>query len=113
MPKSLAPCNTPGCPDHATRNGKCDTHADRATRDRARTTAPYQTPAWRTARALKLRLDPRCADCGAPATDADHDPITRRTLIARGITDPDAPHRLVSRCHPCHSRRTAQLRALR
>jgi 5-methylcytosine-specific restriction protein A len=48
-----------------------------------------------------------CVDCGRPATTADHAPVSRRDLVAAGVTDPDADRFLQSRCTPCHSRRTA------
>jgi 5-methylcytosine-specific restriction protein A len=48
-----------------------------------------------------------CVDCGARATTSDHAPVSRRDLIAAGVTDPDADRYLQARCTPCHSRRTA------
>jgi 5-methylcytosine-specific restriction protein A len=48
-----------------------------------------------------------CIDCGAPSTDADHAPTSRRDLLAQGVDDPDDWQYLQPRCHPCHSRKTA------
>lgn len=60
-------------------------------------------------RATFLAAHPTCIDCGAPSTEADHDPISRRDLVAMGDPDPDAWHHLKPRCKPCHARRTARV----
>lgn len=62
---------------------------------------------WRQVRARFLIENPRCVDCGQPATEADHAPVSRRALLASGVTDPDQPQFLEPRCKSCHSRRTA------
>ena len=60
---------------------------------------------WRTViRPAFLRDNPLCVLCGSLATVPDHWPDTRATLIQRGVTDPDAAHRLRPLCKPCHDR---------
>ncbi|MFD6127658.1 HNH endonuclease, partial [Streptomyces hydrogenans] len=46
--------------------------------------------------------------CTKPATVADHFPESRRSLVARGVSDPDAWSRLRPLCTSCHSRETAK-----
>ncbi|MFD9064197.1 HNH endonuclease [Kitasatospora purpeofusca] len=59
-------------------------------------------------RAAVLRRDPRCVLCRkALATEADHYPLSRRTLVERGL-DPDDPQHGRGLCKPCHSRETAE-----
>jgi 5-methylcytosine-specific restriction protein A len=100
-------CSTPGCPGlalaHAARCAHCTATADTA-RDR---TARARGARWRQRRAQLLRAHPRCVDCGATATVADHAPRSRRALIADGVLDPDELRYLQARCKPCHDRRTA------
>ncbi|MFV2198447.1 hypothetical protein [Nocardiopsis sp. LOL_012] len=42
----------------------------------------------------------------AEATEADHYPLNRKTLVAMGL-DPDNPEYGRGLCQPCHSRHTA------
>ena len=51
-----------------------------------------------------LRDNPLCVLCGALAEVPDHWPETRRSLVARGVTDPDAFHRLRPLCRADHER---------
>ncbi|WP_354139730.1 HNH endonuclease signature motif containing protein [Bradyrhizobium sp. LB11.1] len=77
----------------------------KAERDRLRPTAPQRgyDSDWKSLRAKHLAAHPYCVDCGDAATDVDHVVSIRR-----------APHRrldvtnLASRCHSCHSRKTAR-----
>lgn len=63
------------------------------------------TPGWTNTAAKFLRTNPVCAGCGAPATVADHT-VRRRDLVAAGVVDPDAWHRLQPLCAPCHAVKT-------
>lgn len=66
---------------------------------------------WQRKRARFLRENHLCVLCLpalVPATVADHYPIDRRTMYARGIKDLDAPHRLRALCRRCHNRETAK-----
>jgi 5-methylcytosine-specific restriction protein A len=63
----------------------------------------------RTARSSRgfLRRHRVCVLCGRPSQVSDHWPRTRRELLAAGVRDPDAWHRLRPLCKPCHDRHTA------
>lgn len=61
-----------------------------------------------TNRRRLLANNPLCAMCrDAPATIAHHHPHSRRELLGMGITDPDAPHRMIGVCAHCHAQVTA------
>ncbi|MER7155437.1 holin, partial [Streptomyces lydicus] len=45
--------------------------------------------------------------CGQRSAHADHYPLSRRELVARG-DDPDDPRHGRGLCGPCHSSETAQ-----
>lgn len=115
-PRAGAVCSEPGCPNFVERAGRCPTcaTAHRRPRDRAYdATRPSPSArgygrAWRQRRAKFLADHPRCLDCGAPATVADHAPTSRRDLVAKGDPDPDAAHHLQPRCASCHGRRTVR-----
>lgn len=102
-------CTVAGCPEF-TEGGRCPAH--RAEAEQRRGTARergYGGRTWTRARRAVLDRDPMCVlGCGRPATVADHWPTSRRDLLAQGVTDPDAPHRMRGICQPCHSRETAQ-----
>lgn len=111
-------CTVPGCPEYSAGGGKCDSH--RAEAEQRRGTARqrgYGGRQWTEARTAVLRRDPFCvctdtdhghADpCRQPATVADHYPDERRDLVAAGVADPDALHRLRGVCAPCHGRKGA------
>lgn len=70
----------------------------------------YDTATWRRLRKQQLRDHPLCEDClGAghaiPATDVDH-----RVALKDG-GEPLDPANLASRCHSCHSIKTAHMDA--
>jgi 5-methylcytosine-specific restriction enzyme A len=108
MPRALTVCSVPGCPQ-LTPAGRCVDHAREA--DRARGTAHqrgYGSRHRRVFRRAVLRRDPVCVLCHqAPATTADHYPLSRRELEARGL-DPDDPRFGRGLCQRCHSRETAR-----
>jgi 5-methylcytosine-specific restriction protein A len=88
----------------------CACRADaRRESDHARGTAAERgyDHRWARTRADYLRHHPRCVLCGRPATVADHYPETRRSLVDRGVPNPDVWHRLRPLCKPCHYRHTA------
>lgn len=59
-------------------------------------------------RAGVLARDPTCALCGrAPSTVADHYPLSRRELVARGM-DPNDPEYGRGLCASCHGVETAR-----
>jgi 5-methylcytosine-specific restriction protein A len=58
-------------------------------------------------REILLKPKPLCAcGCGRIADTADHWPVSRRDLIAQGVPDPDALHRLRPLYHVCHARKS-------
>ena len=99
-------CPEPGCPTIVEGGGRCARHG-RPTKPRPTTTEQGYGSAWRRVRDRFIARHRVCVDCGGPSSVADHDPVTRRELVARGDPDPDAEHHLVPRCGPCHSRKTA------
>lgn len=107
--RALTICTTPGCPEY-TDSGRCDgcrTEAEQR-RGSARQRG-YGGRAWSRSRRAVLQRDPLCVlGCGRPATVADHWPVSRRDLVAQGVADPDAPHRMRGVCVPCHSSETAR-----
>lgn len=63
---------------------------------------------WRKRRRAYLATHPLCELCGRLAQVPDHYPISRRQLVADGVPDPDAWHRLRPLCIPCHNSETAR-----
>lgn len=115
--KPKAVCSRPGC-DQLTTGGACATHKAQAERARGSATQRgYGGRTWSAARKAVLTRDPTCTcvesahahttPCGQPSTVADHYPRERKALLAAGVTDPDAPHRLRGVCARCHNRKTA------
>lgn len=119
MPRPSRPCPHPGCPeliDPAT--GDCAQQHRAQQRKASRARADRDRPtAWRRGydrghrtrfRAAVLKRDPICVLCRRlPARHADHWPLTRKQLIARGL-DPNDPRYGRGLCASCHSRETAR-----
>ena len=107
--KRLSVCSVAGCPT-LTDQGRCDDHRRSAERQRGSAAERgYGGAAWSLARRIVLLRDPICVLCGrAFATVADHWPDSRRELVAMGVRDPDAPHRLRALCARCHGKETAR-----
>jgi 5-methylcytosine-specific restriction enzyme A len=104
------PCNVPGCGALARRGaGRCDTCRRQA--DAARGSASqrgYRTKSHARFRRAVLRRDRVCVLCRqAPSEHADHYPVDRRTLVARG-QNPDDPMHGRGLCASCHRRETAR-----
>lgn len=110
-------CSTPGCPEF-TQHGRCDDHRREAEQRRGSARQRgYGGAGWRAARKAVLDRDSRCVctdddhdhsgQCTEPSTVADHYPEERRDLVAAGIPNPDAPHRMRGICAGCHNRKTA------
>jgi 5-methylcytosine-specific restriction protein A len=104
--KAGARCSTPGCP-HTTNHprGRCTECRTRAPTSRAQ---GYDAR-WERNRLAFLVEHPACVLCGVLASQADHWPRSRRQLVAAGVPDPDAWHRLRPLCNPCHGRETQRL----
>jgi 5-methylcytosine-specific restriction protein A len=117
MARALKLCSQAGCYE-LTRFGRCE--GCRKAADAARGTAAqrgYDSRWDRVHRPACLRRDPLCVcreaghghggQCLSRSTVADHWPMSRRELVAQGVPDPDAPHRLRGICSPCHNAHTA------
>lgn len=119
MPRRTAwkVCSTPGCPEFTDQGGRCPEH--RAEAEQRRGTARqrgYGRGHERRFRPGVLARNPACvcteqghghaALCGQPSVHADHWPLDRRELVARGL-DPDDPRHGRGLCGPCHSSHTA------
>lgn len=119
MPWGKGRCAEPGCPTIVSR-GRCAQHATKAERRRGGhdLRGGGNSTHWRIRRRVCLLRDPVCVctdtDCGhggrcfSASTVADHWPISKRDLVARGDKDPDAAHHLRGLCAPCHNRSTAK-----
>lgn len=109
MARASRVCNVPGCPTLTT-GGRCDEHQRAADRARGNfTQRGYGGPAWNRARAACLRRDPVCVVCHVtPANTADHYPLGRDELLAKGVRNPDALEYLRGLCRSCHSKETAK-----
>lgn len=105
--KPRKPCPVPGCPE-LTSTGRCEAHrAQDWQLRRERGAHNYGSSRWQRVRRAYLYEHPWCVLCTAPATVADHHPLSRRELVARGV-DPDSPTHLRPLCTPCHNRETAR-----
>lgn len=94
-------CPEPDCPNLSQR-GRCEEHQRPNATQRGYTGKGHQM-----FRKKVLRRDKVCVLCGnAEATQADHYPVDRRTLILRG-ENPNDPRHGRGLCHSCHSTHTA------
>lgn len=120
MSRASKVCSTPGCPN-LTDKGRCLTCRSQAERERGSAyERGYGGSGWETARKEVLARDSCCVcvdgahghpePCGAPSTASDHYPHERRDLVAAGVPDPDAPHRMRGVCADCHNRKTGATR---
>lgn len=103
--RQLSTCTTPGCPE-LTIDNKCDEH--KATDQRPNAAARGYDARWRRNRKRYLQAHPQCALCPRLSQVPDHWPTSRSDLVAAGVTDPDAWHRLRPLCTPCHNSETAR-----
>ncbi|HEY1320386.1 MAG TPA: HNH endonuclease signature motif containing protein [Streptosporangiaceae bacterium] len=100
-------CSRSGCPNLVPGGGRCDDCKAEAEQRRGNFRQRGYAKGWDRKRAAFLRRNPACVLCGLPATVADHWPVSRRELAARGVTDPDAAEHLRALCRSCHSKETA------
>ncbi|ONH35763.1 MULTISPECIES: hypothetical protein [Protofrankia] len=103
-------CTTPGCagqPDTA--SSTCPSCGRRRRRARPSATAQgYNAEHRDRFRAGVLARDTVCVVCqAAPSAHADHHPLSKRELRARGMDEHDPRHGR-GLCQPCHSRETAR-----
>lgn len=105
MPRRLAPpCTRPGC-EHSK---PCPEHSRQQDRQRGTAAERGYGHRWATdVRTEYIEHHPICCLCQARATDVpDHWPASRKDLVAAGVPDPDAWHRLRPLCDPCHRKET-------
>ena len=106
MPRARSVCNQVGCPElvRLEDRGRCKAH--QAPRDQQH--RGYSRAAHRTRfRPRVLARDPICRLCHrAPSEVADHWPLSRRELVAKGL-DPDDPKAGRGLCRSCDGRQTA------
>ncbi|PYC67784.1 HNH endonuclease [Streptomyces tateyamensis] len=105
--KPRPPCSVPGCPELTARGGRCPEHQTEADAQRGTPGGSAYGPRWPRIRRAYLYAHPWCVLCARQATTADHFAESRRSLVARGVADPDAWSRLRPLCTQCHSRETA------
>ncbi|MFB7354844.1 holin [Streptomyces gardneri] len=88
-------------------SAKCAPHDKRRPR-RSPSSKGYNAEHVQRFRAGVLERDITCVLCTtAPATQADHYPLSKRELQARGLDEHD-PRRGRGLCASCHSRETAR-----
>jgi 5-methylcytosine-specific restriction protein A len=110
--RALTTCSTPGCPE-LVESGRCDGCSRQAEQRRGSSSARgYGKRHRQQFRRAVLERDINCVLCIAggtwtPATVADHWPLSRRELTARGL-DPDDPKHGRGLCATCHNRETAR-----
>lgn len=105
--RGLQTCSTPGCPELVP-NGRCPTCKAKADKRRGNSTQRGYGRRHRDRfRAGVLAKHPVCVICRkAKTTVADHYPLDRRQLVAKGL-DPDDPIYGRGLCAPCDSTQTA------
>lgn len=101
------PCPIPGCP-HLVTQGRCPAHTTQAEAIRGSSSERGYDTRWARRRAAYLYTHPWCVLCGQPARAADHHPLSRKELVRRRETDPDADKHLRPLCVRCHSSETAK-----
>jgi 5-methylcytosine-specific restriction protein A len=108
MPRRVRkPCSQPGC-SALTNGGPCDDHKRQRESQRDGTSSAYKTTRWQRIRKRFLYLNPWCLLCAQQACVADHWPVSRRDLVAKGEADPDAFKHLRPLCVSCHNQETAR-----
>ena len=110
MPRAGRPCSVSGCGEIVAHGvSRCEQHEREA--DRARGTAAergYMSRGHQRFRFEVLARNPVCMVCHrAPASVADHYPLSRRELVESGF-DPNDPSRGRGLCKQCHDKETAR-----
>lgn len=110
MPRALSVCPTVDCHE-LTPGGRCAGCKAKAERARGTRTQRGYDSRWTKRSKAYLARHPLCVvrrpGCTALATVSDHYPVSRRDLVAQGVSDPDADRRLRPVCAQCHGRETA------
>jgi 5-methylcytosine-specific restriction protein A len=101
-------CSVAGCPTiYDSTASRCPIHETAAKQKHWDKTRAYSTAGHRAFRAAVLAHNPICVICHQrQSTIADHHPLSRRELEARGL-NPNDPAAGRALCKPCHDRQTA------
>lgn len=101
-------CTWPRCPELVDGGGRCPQHRQQADRERRSGASRYGTGHRNRFRpGVLAKNDGICSACGlAAAVVADHWPLDRVELIARGMDEND-PANGRPLCVPCHNTWTA------
>jgi 5-methylcytosine-specific restriction enzyme A len=104
--KPPRPCAQPGCPELVRgRDGTCEEHTrQRASQRENRGGSSYGSRWNRVVQPKFIYRNPWCALCGRQATVADHFPVSRTVLVAKGDPNPDAFRHLRPLCKPCDAK---------
>ena len=111
-------CSRPGCPEYTDQGGRCPDHRRQAEAKRGSARQRgYGREHEQRFRPGVLAKHPACVcteqshghgtPCGQQSKHADHWPLDRRELVARGL-DPNDPKHGRGLCQPCHSKATAE-----
>jgi 5-methylcytosine-specific restriction protein A len=104
--KPPRPCSQPGCPELVRgRDGACAEHSKQRAAQRQNRGGSSYGRDWRErVQPRFIYRNPWCVLCGQRAQVADHWPISRRDLIARGERNPDAVTHLRPLCKACDAK---------
>ena len=101
-------CTTPGCSGTPRPPGAKCAHCAKPRARPSASSKGYNAEHRDRFRAGVLERDPVCVVCRqAPSEHADHWPLSKRELQARGLDEHD-PRRGRGLCPPCHSKETAK-----
>jgi 5-methylcytosine-specific restriction protein A len=107
-------CPGAGCTTIVPAGQRCTLHPRPDLRPNA-TQRGYGSIDWRATRKRILLRDPLCVigGCVEKSKAADHFPLERKQLLAMGVPDPDADHRLRGLCIRHHNQRSGRMTANR
>lgn len=91
-----------------TNGGACPEHKRQREEQRGSASKRGYDVGWQRKRKAYLYANPWCVLCGRHANVADHWPLSRKQLQARGEANPDAPKHLRPLCKACHDSETAK-----
>jgi 5-methylcytosine-specific restriction protein A len=104
--KPARPCVQPGCPESVRgKESTCPEHAKQRHKQRANRGGSSYGRNWRErVQPRFIYRNPWCVLCGGQATVADHWPISRRDLVAKGEASPDSFKHLRPLCKACDAK---------
>ncbi|PAZ13307.1 HNH endonuclease [Streptomyces sp. SA15] len=107
------PCPAvPNCPNSISgKERACPDHVHMLTARRAEKGTSAYGKDWPRKRESFLYMNAWCVLCGQPSKVADHFPLSRKELVKRGVSDPNAHEHLRALCVRCHNRETGRNQA--